>query len=158
VLDFRELNPFFVQTVQMFDTIFGFIFVLIAAIVLFTVGNTMSTAVMERTVEIGTIRALGLRQRGVQRMFVIEGLILGVAGALAGVVFAIVTSGLINRMGLTWLPPGSGERLPLLLRVWGETPTIVGTTLGLMLIATFSAWWPARRASRLVIVDALRHV
>ena len=158
VLDFRELNPFFVQTVQMFDTIFGFIFVLIAAIVLFTVGNTMSTAVMERTVEIGTIRALGLRQRGVQRMFVIEGLILGVAGTLAGAVFAIVTSGVINRMGLTWLPPGSGERLPLLLRVWGETPTIVGTTLGLMLIATLSAWWPARRASRLVIVDALRHV
>ncbi|MGC4079194.1 MAG: FtsX-like permease family protein [Rubrivivax sp.] len=158
VLDFRELNPFFVQTVRMFDTIFGFIFVLIGAIVLFTVGNTMSTAVMERTVEIGTIRAMGLKQRGVQRMFVLEGMILGVAGTLAGAGFALVFSAVINHLGLTWVPPGSGEALPLLLRVWGENTTIVGTTAGLILIAAASAWWPARRASRLVIVDALRHV
>lgn len=158
VLDFRELNPFFVQTVRMFDTIFGFIFVLIGAIVLFTVGNTMSTAVTERTVEIGTIRAMGLKQRGVQRMFVLEGMILGVAGTLAGAGFALVFSALVNQLGLTWVPPGSGEALPLLLRVWGENTTIVGTTAGLILIAAASAWWPARRASRLVIVDALRHV
>ena len=134
------------------------VFVLIASIVLFTVGNTMSTAVMERTVEIGTIRALGLRQRGVQRLFVLEGMLLGVAGAVSGAVFAIVASGLLNHMGLTWLPPGSGDRLPLLMLVWGETATIVGTTLGLIVVAAASAWWPARRASRLVIVDALRHV
>ena len=51
VQDFRNLNPFFVQTIQMFDTIFGFVFVLIGAIVLFTVSNTMNTAVVERTVE-----------------------------------------------------------------------------------------------------------
>ena len=158
VLDFRTLNPFFVQTIQMFNAIFGFIFVLIASIVLFTVGNTMSTAVMERTVEIGTIRAMGLRQRGVQRLFVLEGTLLGVAGAASGAVFAIVVAGFVNWLGLTWLPPGSGDRLPLLLLVWGETPMILGTTLGLIAVATLSAWWPARRASRLNIVDALRHV
>ncbi|NWG75104.1 MAG: ABC transporter permease [Rubrivivax sp.] len=157
ILDFRELNPFFVQTIQMFDAIFGFIFALIGVIVLFTVGNTMSTAVVERTVEIGTIRALGLRRGGVQRLFVLEGALLGVAGALSGAAFAILASFAVNRMGLTWLPPGSGDRLPLLLVVWGETAMILGTTVGLILIAVASAWWPAHRASRLSIVDALRH-
>lgn len=157
VLDFRQINPFFVQTVQMFDTIFGFIFLLIGAIVLFTVGNTMTTAVMERTVEIGTIRALGVRRSGIRRLFVIEGMLLGVAGAVAGVVISLLGAGLINSMGLTWLPPGSGARLPLLLVVWGETTTIAGTMIGLIVIAGVSAWWPAFRASRLVIVDALRH-
>ena len=157
MLDFRQINPFFVQTVQMFDTIFGFIFLLIGAIVLFTVGNTMTTAVMERTVEIGTIRALGVRRSGIRRLFVIEGMLLGVAGAVAGVVISLLGAGLINSLGLTWLPPGSGARLPLLLVVWGETATIVGTMLGLIVIAGVSAWWPAFRASRLVIVDALRH-
>ena len=63
----------------------------------------------------------------------------------------------MNQMGLTWLPPGSGVRLPLMLIVWGETFTILTTTLGLSLISALSAWWPAHRASRLVIVDALRH-
>jgi len=35
---------------------------------------------------------------------------------------------------------------------------IAGSTIGLMLVATLSAWWPARRASQLNIVEALRHV
>ena len=157
VLSFTELNPFFEQTVQLFDTIFGFIFVLISSIVLFTVSNTMNTAVMERTVEIGTLRALGVRRLGVQRLFVMEGLLLGLAGAATGAIFAIAVSAFINSLGLTWLPPGSGDRLPLLLLVWGETSTIVLTVVGLLTVAGVSAWWPARRASRLVIVDALRH-
>ncbi|MBI3154494.1 MAG: ABC transporter permease [Burkholderiales bacterium] len=157
VRNFRELNPFFVQTVEMFGTIFSFIFALIAAIVLFTVGNTMSTAVMERTVEIGTVRAIGVRRRGIQRLFVLEGLMLGVAGAAFGALFALVASGTFNSLGLTWLPPGSGVRLPLQLVVWGEIGTITLTVVGLASVAALSAWWPARRASRLVIVDALRH-
>jgi putative ABC transport system permease protein len=157
VLDFRETNPFFVQTVRMFDTIFGFIFVLIGAIVLFTVGNTMSTAVVERTVEIGTVRAMGLRRGGVRRIFVIEGLLLGVAGATAGTVIAVLGAVAVNSAGLSWLPPGSGARLPLLLIVWGELATLAGVFLGLVLIAGLSAWWPAHRASRLTITEALRH-
>ena len=158
VLDFEELNPFYVQTIGMFDTIFGFIFVLIGTIVLFTVSNTMNTAVVERTVEIGTIRAIGLRAGGVQRLFVLEGGLLGISGAVAGALFALGAAAVVNQLGLTWLPPGSGDRLPLVLLVSSVPGMVVGTTLGLSLIATLSAWWPARRAARLAIVDALRHV
>ena len=158
VLDFRELNPFFVQTVQMFGMIFGFIFALMAVIVLFTVSHAMSTSVTERTVEIGTVRAMGLRRRGVQRLFVIEGALLGAVGAVVGVVFAVLIATLVNALGLTWLPPGSGHPLPLQLMLQGQGALIAGTALGLFAIAVVSAWWPAYRASRLVIVDALRHV
>ena len=55
VLDYEKLNPFYGQTLAMFAAIFGFISVLIGAIVLFTVTNTMSMAVVERTAEIGTL-------------------------------------------------------------------------------------------------------
>ena len=158
VLDFRLLNPFFTQTLALFDTIFSFIFVLIGGIVLFTVSNTMNTAVVERTVEIGTLRAIGLRRGGIRSLFVTEGLMLGLAGALLGVLVALLAAFVVNRLGLTWLPPGSAQRLPLELRVWGEPKMIVGTTVGLIVIATVSAWWPAYRAARLAVVDALRHV
>ena len=158
VFDFETLNPFYVQTVKLFDTIFGFIFVLIGAIVLFTVSNTMNTAVVERTVEIGTLRAVGLRQAGIRRLFVTEGFLLGLVGAVSGAILALVLAFVVNQMGLTWLPPGSSEPLPLLLRVWGENQMIASTTLGLVLIAVASAWWPAYRAARLNVVDALRHV
>lgn len=158
VLDFRTLNPFYVQSIQLFDTIFGFIFVLIGAIVLFTVSNTMNTAVVERTVEIGTLRAIGLRRAGIRQLFVTEGALLGLCGALFGVVLALLLAAVINQMGLTWLPPGSVEPLPLILTVWGETSMIVNTTIGLICIAIVSAWWPAYRAAKLDVVEALRHV
>nr|CCF78684.1 putative ABC-type transport system permease component [Rubrivivax gelatinosus S1] len=158
VMDFYELNPFYVQTLAMFNMIFGFIFALIGAIVLFTVSNTMNTAVVERTVEIGTVRAMGVRQRGVEGLFILEGTLLGAAGTVAGALLALVLAYVVNRLGLTWLPPGSGDRLPLLLLVSNEREMILETIAGLIAIATVSAWWPARRAARLKIVDALRHV
>ena len=158
VLDFETLNPFYVQSMKLFDTIFTFIFILIAGIVLFTVSNTMNAAVVERTVEIGTLRAVGLRRAGIRRMFVMEGLLLGCVGAVCGAISALLIAAVVNSLGLTWLPPGSSEPLPLILRVWGEWPMCVGTTLGLIAIAVVSAWFPAYRAAQMNIVESLRHV
>ena len=157
VPDFRRLNPFYVQSQQLFDTIFGFIYCLIAGIVLFTVGNTMNMAVVERTVEIGTLRSIGVRRSGIRQMFVVEGFLLGVSGAFAGLIGALLAAWLVNQSGLTWLPPGSAKSIPLTLRIWGEARMLVGTTLGLIVIATVSALWPAHRAARMNVVDALRH-
>ncbi len=158
VLDFRALNPFYVQTMQMFDTIFGFVFLLIGGIVLFTVSNTMNTTVVERTVEIGTLRAIGLRRSGIRRLFVTEGALLGLCGAMLGVVLALALSVIINQIGMPWLPPGNVELVPFTVNVWGEYRMILGTTFGLICIAILSAWWPAHRAARLDVVEALRHV
>ena len=158
VQDFRGLNPFYVQTVQLFDTIFGFVFALIGAIVLFTVSNTMNTAVVERTVEIGTLRAIGLRRSGIRRLFVTEGALLGVSGAALGVILAFVVSAVVNALNIPWIPPSTVEPVPLTILVAGETRMIVGTTIGLICIAIASAWWPAYRAAELKVVEALRHV
>jgi putative ABC transport system permease protein len=158
VLDFGTLNPYYVQTIRLFDTIFGFIFVLIGGIVLVNVSNTMNTAVIERTVEIGTLRAIGVRRGGIRRLFVLEGFILGLAGSLLGLLCALTAAFIVNRVGLTWVPPGVVEPVPLALRVWSEPATMLGTSVGLIVIATLSAFWPAHRAARMVVVDALRHV
>lgn len=158
VLSFEALNPYYVQTQQMFGTIFGFIFALIGGIVLFTVGNTMNAAVMERTVEIGTLRSLGLRQSGIRALFLTEGFVLGCVGALAGLMAAALLTWAFNAMELTWIPPSVSDAQPLSIILRGEYRMMIGTTLGLITIAVLSAWWPARRAAKLRIVDALRHV
>jgi putative ABC transport system permease protein len=157
VMNFKELNPFYGETIALFNTIFGFIFVLIGGIVLFTVSNTMMAAVMERTTEIGTVRAVGLRQSGIRRLFVTEGFLLGCVGAVIGVLSAVLLATLVNSLRLTWLPPGSSTPLPLSVRVLSEYGMMIGTAIGLIIIATGSAWLPAWRAARLSIVEALRH-
>jgi putative ABC transport system permease protein len=109
-------------------------------------------------VEIGTLRAMGLRRAGIRRLFVCEGLLLGLLGTAAGVLASFGLAWLINHSGLTWLPPGQVDPVPLNVRVWGETRLIAFTAIGLSLVAVISAWWPARRAARMVVVEALRHV
>ncbi len=158
ILGFETLAPIYGQTIQFFDSVFGFIATLIGVIVLFTVGNTMSMAVVERTTEIGTLRAIGQRRGGIRRLFVIEGSLLGLIGAALGVLCALLIAYLINHAGLTWTPPGYVYAYPLKVRIWGDLRLIFGSAAGLFLVAIISAWWPAKRAAKMLIVDALRHV
>ena len=106
VLDYETLTPIYKQVIQFFDSIFGFISILIWVIVLFTVGNTMSMAVVERTTEIGTIRAMGRRRGVIRTMFVSEGLLLGVIGVALGTALALVIAFVINHSGLRWVQIG----------------------------------------------------
>ncbi len=158
VLDFQTLNPMYGQTDQFMGSMFGFIAVLIGVIVLFTIGNTMGTAVMERTTEIGTLRAIGLRRSGIRRLFMCEALLLGAIGSAAGLASALAIAYAINHSGWTWTPPGYSYAYLILVRVGQNTPLLVGSIVGMIGVTLISAWWPARRAARLEIVDALRHV
>jgi putative ABC transport system permease protein len=158
VIDYQTLNPFYGQTLAMFASIFGFMSVLIGAIVLFTVGNTMSMSVVERTAEIGTLRAIGLRRSGIRSLFVTEGVVLGVLGAVLGILAAIGAEAAINAMRITWIPPGRVEPVALSVRVAGEPMMVLACALGLLVVAALSATFPAARAARMNIVDALRHV
>jgi putative ABC transport system permease protein len=90
-------------------------------------------------------------------LFLGEALLLGLFGALSGLSAALLLAALINHCGLTWTPPGRLNPIHLHVRVWGEPRLLLGTALGLLVVAALSAWWPARRAARLQIVEALRH-
>ena len=157
IRDFMEIYPFHKQATLMFQTIFGFIAVLIGAIVLFTVSNTMTMAVVERTVEIGTLRALGQRQSGIRRLFLTEGLILGCSAALIGLASSALIATAINHSGWTWLPPGWSRAVPFVVRIWGEAWLAAAAVIGVIVVAAVSAWWPASRAAKLNVVAALRH-
>ncbi len=157
VQDYETLNPYYGQTIGFFAAIFGFISILIGVIVLFTVGNTMSMAVVERTPEIGTLRAIGLRRSGIRKMFVVEGMLLGLLGSILGIVAAIVLAYLINHGGLSWTPPGRVDPVPLSVRVWGEPLPMLAVAIGLTLVTVVSSWIPSGRGARTNIVTALRH-
>ncbi|MFC4159079.1 ABC transporter permease [Chitinimonas lacunae] len=157
VHDFETLMPIYGQTVSFMQSVVTFIAVLIGAIVVFTISNTMSAAVVERTVEIGTLRAMGLRRDGIRRLFICEAALLGIVGTALGTALALLVAYLINQSGLDYIPPGYARSYPIIVRIWSDLPLLLGSSIGLMAVALFSAWWPANRAARMVIVDALRH-
>jgi putative ABC transport system permease protein len=158
VRDFGELSPFYGQVVKMFSSIFLFIALVMGVIVLFAVINTMTMNVMERTNEVGTIRALGVRRAGIRSQFTVEGVLIGAIGATVGAALALAIAALVNHAGLTWIPPGNASAVPLRLDVAGRPLLIVSAWLGLAVVTTFAALLPANRAARLPVVDALRHV
>jgi putative ABC transport system permease protein len=156
--DFTELNQQYNQVIDLFTSILNFIVSVMGFVVLFTVSNTMGMSVVERTDEIGTIRALGARRSAVRRLFLVEGALLGVTGATAGLFAAYFVAMAINQAGMTWIPPGSAGPVPLRLYFAGPDLLAVATWGGLILVAIAAAFAPALRAGNLPIVDALRHV
>ena len=158
VRDFAEREPFYRQAVGMFGAIFLFISMIMGVIVLFTVVNTMGTSVAERTNEIGTVRAMGVRRGGVRRLFVAEGVMLGIFGATLGILSGQLFALLFNRAGATWTPPGQAAPVPLAVLTSGVHGLLVFGWVGLVAMATIAAVVPANRAARLEVVDALRHV
>jgi putative ABC transport system permease protein len=158
VRDFGELSPFYVQVKAMFSTIFIFISLVMGVIVLFAVVNTMTMNVMERTNEIGTIRAMGVRRGGVRAQFILEGAFVGAIGATAGAILAIAIAALVNGAGFTWTPPGNSGAVSFHVDVLNHPVLVAGTWFVLTLVAMAAALIPANRAARLSVVDAIRHV
>ena len=156
--DFTELNPQYNQIIALFGSIFSFISVIIGIVVLFTVTNTMGMSVIERTGEIGTTRAMGVRRQVIRWQFLVEGALLGVIGATVGVGLAYLAAYGINHSTLTWTPPGQAAPIPLRLYMAGAYSLIAVTWTGLLAVSALAALIPANRAAKMAVVDALRHV
>jgi len=159
VQDFTVVSPSYNQVVALFSTMFRFVAILMGVVTLFSVTNTVNMAVGERVAEIGTLRAIGLKRRHVRSMFVIEGALLGLLGSALGVALALLLADYgINTAGFSWTPPGRSAPVPIGIDLNGGVEIGLVTVAALGVIACVSSWWPARRAARLEIVEALRHV
>ncbi len=152
----NEVAPIIDQTISMFNTIFGFIATLIIAVVMFTVSNTVSASILERTTEIGTIRALGLRRSTVMKLFLLEATMLALMGTLLGIAGSVSMELVINALQLTWFPPGGSENLSLTVSVFREFGMVVIALMMAVVFSTLAAVPAANKAARLKIVDALR--
>ena len=156
IVPWTKLADFYNKTVELFSRQIGVVKLIIAVIIVLSISNTMTMSVMERTVEIGTSMALGVRQRSILRLFVMEGVLLGAIGGVGGVTLGFLLATLASTIGIPMPPaPGMTEGFTAAIIV---TPRIIWEALAISLVTTLLAsLYPAWRASRLVIVDALRH-
>jgi putative ABC transport system permease protein len=152
----RELSGYYLKVRGMFDMIFLFLFSIVLIIVVMSTVNTMGMAVLERTREIGTLRALGLKRRGVSLLFALEGGLLGLLGSMLGMLMHIAVWALIQVLGPTYTPPGISTPVPLVVNLVPQSLLVL--TVCLILLSLIAAILPARRAARQNVVDALGHV
>jgi putative ABC transport system permease protein len=126
--------------------------VVITLIMALIVGNTIAMGVRERTNEYGVLRAIGFRPSHVSRFILVEGVVIGVLGGLVGVIlgYPVVNNGM-GRM----IEENMGNMFPQ----FKVQPDIALFAFGLAtLLGLVAAILPARKASRLQVVEALRRV
>lgn len=151
-----KLADFYNKTVELLGRQIGVVKLIIAVIIVLSITNTMTMSVMERTVEIGTAMALGMKRRRILWLFLLEGLILGTLAGVLGSLVGYLLAQMISFVGIPMPPaPGMSRGFTASILI---TPKIVGEALLLAIATTLLASiYPAWRASRLVVVDALRH-
>jgi len=152
----NELSLFYSKVKGMFDMIFMFLFFIVLVIVVMSVVNTMGMAVIERTREIGTLRALGLKRRGVGLLLAIEGAMIGLLGSILGIVLNVAAWGIIRAVEPTYIPPGVSTPVSLIVNLVPQAMVILAVFL--IVLSLIAAILPARRAARQNVVDALGHV
>jgi len=153
----RDQAFYYVAVRGLYNRIFGLLGVVIVTMVLFAVSNTLAMAVIERTREIGTLRALGTLPKQIVRVFALEGFILGIAGTAAGMVFASGTS-MFFLLADFQMPPPPGRSVGYPLHVNMSPLLYLITAVTIVLLSIAAAWIVSRKASRKPIVEALAHV
>jgi putative ABC transport system permease protein len=151
-----DLADFYFKTVRLFSRQVGVVQIITALIILLSISNTLMMSVLERTGEIGTLLAIGTRRGAILRQFVGEGVALGLAGGALGVAIGLALAHLISAIGIP-MPPPPGMSTGItgsILVTWPLATTSFLLAVGATIIASA---YPAWKASRMNIVDALRH-
>lgn len=133
----------------------GIILLLIVVVAAFNIISTLVMVVTDKTREIGILKAIGMTRRQVLRVFLLQGLVIGVVGSTLGLIGGLSLSWVLDRYQLIKIPGDVYfiDRLPVALQ-----PADVALIVVLSVLISFAATlYPARQAATLLPVDAIRH-
>lgn len=155
IIPWTELADFYNKTVTLFSKQVGIVKAIIALIIILTISNTQMMSVLERTTEIGTSLAIGVKRSQLIELFMTEGLLIGLLGGSVGVVLGYILANFISSIGIP-MPPPPGMAHGYLGRILLTWPLVFDALILALLTTLLASIFPAWKASRLNIVDALR--
>ncbi len=133
----------------------GLVLSIIIAVAAFNIASTLIMVVLERTDQIGILRAMGVSRKSIVRVFMLQGTIVGFAGTFLGAATGITLSLIQQHYGIISLPSElyNISKLPMQVRA---LDVVLVATLSFA-ISVLSAVYPARRAASLDPLEAIRH-
>lgn len=155
IVPWTELADFYNKTVVLFTKQVDVVKLIIGIIIILTISNTQTMSVLERTTEIGTCLAIGLRRSEIMNMFMLEGGLIGIGGGIIGIALGYGLGAVISAIGIPMPPPPGMARGYTGEILINFQLTLDGFVLAL-LTALIASLLPAWRASRMNVVDALR--
>jgi len=157
VTTWEDELSFMMWTLSALNGLSFVLMVILIAIVITGIMNTMWIAIRERTREIGTLRAIGMFRGGVVRMFLWESFLLGILSAIAGAAFGSLVAFLLNSAKI---------HVPLSVQLFLMADTLklavapsalLFAVVLISIVTALAALYPALRAARLKPVDAMSH-
>ena len=137
------------------DSVLGLLGGISLLVASFGIANTMIMSILERTREIGIMKAIGAEDREIKLIFFVEAAVIGVTGGVIGTLVAWGVDGLANRLAYRFIlkPQGAAYVDFFSLPLWLSA----GAILFALSVSILAALYPAARAARIDPVKALRH-
>ncbi len=137
------------------DSVLGLLGGISLLVASFGIANTMIMSILERTREIGIMKAIGAEDREIKLIFFVEAAVLGLVGGVIGVFSAWAVDAIANRLAYRFFlkPNGASFVDFFFLPFWLS----MGAILFALIVSILAALYPAARAARIDPVRALRH-
>jgi len=145
-----QITSFF----QIFRIVLGLFGMIAVIVALLGMLNTLTISLMERTREVGLMKVLGMRRKGVRNLFLMEAALVGIFGGFLGVILGIAAAYLIN---LVLYIVARSTHNPVLEIFYFPLWFLAVVFLFSVIVALLTGLYPARRASKIEPLEALRY-
>jgi len=154
-VDWQEQNRSLFQALKLEKLGMGVILLLIVMVAAFNIVSTLTMVVADKTREIGILKAMGLPARSIRRVFLAQGIVIGLVGTLLGLILGFGGAWALEKYEFIPLDPSIYfiDHLP----VATEPLDVMWIVLASVLTAALATLYPAIQASRLYPIDAIRH-
>ncbi len=154
-VDWEEQNHSLFQALKLEKMGMGVILLLIVIVAAFNIVSTLTMVVTDKTREIGILKAMGLPARSIRRVFLVQGVVIGLVGTALGLVVGFGGAFALERYKFIPLDPQIYfiDHLP----VATQPADVAWIVVASIVTAALATLYPAIQASRLYPIDAIRH-